>query len=326
MADGGFIGAIDLGGTKILSVVVDGEMRVVSRDQRPTEAHEESPAGEFGPGHVIQRMVESMRAAAAGRRLDAVGISSPGPLNPVTGVVSSASNLPGWRNVPVTRLMSEGLGVPVWLEHDAKAAAIAEHRLGAGRGASNLVLMALGTGIGAGLILDGRVYRGTSGAAGEIGHTRIVEDGPRCSCGRTGCLEALASGWSLARDAAALIEREPDGILARMSRDEDELPSARTLERAAGAGDASAAGAIRAAGRHLGAGLVNVVNVFNPQVIAISGNLRKLEGYLSVALEVVEREAFRQTFADVRIVETAVGDDASALGAALVAHDGLAGH
>jgi glucokinase len=321
MTDERFIGAIDLGGTKILSIVVDSALSVVASDQRSTLARE----AKGNPQAVIERMAESMRAAAGQRRLAAVGISSPGPLNPFTGVVSSASNLPGWRNVPAAKLLSEALGVPAWLEHDAKAAAIAEHRLGAGRGVDDMVLLALGTGIGGGLILNGQVYRGVSGAAGEIGHTRIVEDGPRCSCGRTGCLEALASGWSLARDAAAIVEREPDGILARLTHESGQGPSARTLEAAAARGDKSAAEAIRQAGLHLGAGLVNVVNVFNPAVVAISGNLRKLEGYLPVAKQVLEREAFRQAFGDMRLAETEVGDSAAALGAALVAIDGLEG-
>jgi glucokinase len=315
------IGAIDLGGTKILSIVVDDDMRVLASDKRPT--HDESSPG--GIESVIGRMVDSIRAAAGSRALMAVGISSPGPLNPWTGVVTSASNLPGWRNVPVTTLMSDRLGVQVFLEHDAKAGAIAEHRLGAGRGAQNMVLVTLGTGIGGGLVLDGKLYRGTSGAAGEIGHTRLVDDGPRCTCGRTGCLESLASGWSLARDALAIIKREPDGILARITRDEGEEASARTLEAAAAAGDRAAAAAIEAAGRYLGAGLTNLINIFNPQIIAISGNLRKLDGYLETARKVVEGEAFRQTFEDVSILETQVGDDGAALGAALVARDALEG-
>jgi len=319
-----FTGAIDLGGTKILSLVLDDRLEVVSSDERPTQADDWPVYRDDQAGAVIARMAESIRAAAGGRLLRTVGISSPGPLNPFTGVVTSASNLPGWRNIPVGALMSEALGVPVFLEHDAKAAALAEHRLGAGRGVSHMVLMALGTGIGAGLILDGRVYRGASGASVEIGHTRLVEDGPRCSCGRSGCLEALASGWALAKRAEEITRAEPDGILARIGRDSGEPLSARTLEQAAAAGDRAAAGAIRSAGIHLGAGLVNVINIFNPELIAISGNLRKLTGYVSVAREVVGREAFRQNFTDVRIEETQLGDNAAALGAALAALDRLA--
>jgi len=316
MAETEFIGAIDLGGTKILSLVVDMNLRVVATDMRPTEA-------ERGPDAVIARMADSLRAAAAGRTLMAAGVSTPGPCNPVQGIVTTAPNLPGWRDVHLAQRISDAIGIPAWIENDANAAAIAEHRLGAGRGASHLVLIALGTGIGGGLVLNGQIYHGASGAAGEIGHMQLVRDGPLCGCGRHGCLEALASGSALGRIAAAIIEAEPDGALARISRDEGEAPSALTLEKAAAAGDISAAKAIHEAALHLGAGLTNLVDIFNPEVVAVSGNLRKLEGYLSVAIEVVRREAYPQASDDVRIVETELGDDAAALGATLIAFERL---
>jgi glucokinase len=316
MAEEHYLGAVDLGGTKILSIVVDAGLRVVASDERPTQA-------ELGPDGVVRRIIESMNAAAAGRRLRAIGISSAGPIDYARGVVTSAPNLHGWRDVPLAAKVAEGLGLRTFLENDANCAAIAEQRLGAGRGAQHVVLVALGTGIGGGLVLNGQIYRGASGGAGEVGHMKLVDDGPLCGCGRRGCLEALASGSALGRTATEIIAREPDGILARISRDEGGAPSAVTLQKAAGAGDSSAATAIRQAALHLGAGLTNLVDIFNPEVLAISGNLRKLEGYLDVAREVVAAEAFRQAVANVRIVETALGDDAAALGAALVALDAI---
>jgi glucokinase len=315
MSDG-YIGAIDLGGTKILTIVYDDDLLQHGSDLRPTEAG-------LGPEGVIERILESMRTACGGRHLKAVGISTPGPCDPERGIVTSPPNLPGWVDVPLARIIGEAIGVPAWIENDANAAAIAEHRLGAGRGSRHMVLAALGTGIGGGLVLNGEIYRGASGAAGEIGHMQLVPDGPLCGCGRRGCLEALASGSALERIAAETIEREPDGILARISRDEGSDPSAKTLEKAAAAGDTSAARAIRDATLHLGAGLTNLVDIFNPEVIAVSGNLRKLEGLMDGARAIVQREAFRQPAADVRIVETELGDDAAVLGAALVAKDGL---
>jgi glucokinase len=316
MTSEGFVAALDLGGTKILSIVADTNMQVVSSDLRPTKA-------DLGPDGVIESMVASVREAAGGRTIRAVGISTAGPCNPETGIVTEAPNLPGWHNVPLARRVSEALGLPAWIENDANAAAIAEHRLGAGRGVSHLVLIALGTGIGGGLVLNGRIYRGASGAAGEVGHMIIVSDGPLCGCGRRGCLEAVASGIALSREAAAIVAREPDGIVARLSKDEEEGPSAITLEHAAAAGDRSAAEAIRQAGLYLGAGLTNLVNIFNPELIAVSGNLRKMPGYLDVAREVMRSEAFEQSVANVRFRETELGDDAAALGAALVAFDAL---
>jgi glucokinase len=315
---GGYIGGVDLGGTKILSVVVDARLAVVASDLRATEATE-------GPEAVIERLVESITLAAHGRPLRAVGIATPGPSDPDRGIVTTPPNLPGWRNVPLARLVSERLGLPAWLENDANAAAMAEFELGAGKDANHMVLVTLGTGIGGGLILNGKLYRGATGGAGEVGHMQLVPDGPRCGCRRHGCLEALASGRALAARALEIIAEEPDGILAQLAAEEERPPSARTLQRAADQGDGRAEGAIRLAGRYLGAGLTNLVNVFNPEVLAIGGNLRKLgERYLGEALQVVKAEAFQQHLSNVRIVETELEEEVGAIGAAIVALERLA--
>ncbi len=313
---GRLVVGVDLGGTKILSLAVDAGFRVLDRDRRDTDA-------EGGPDSVIARMADSVRAAAAGRRFGAVGVSAAGPCDLVRGIITSPPNLPGWHDVPLPRLLSESLGAPAFMENDANAAAIAEHRLGAGRGSKHMVLVTLGTGIGGGLILDGRVYHGASGAGGEIGHMQLESKGPVCGCGRPGCLEALASGRALAARAREIVMSQPDGYLARLIRD-GQTPSAETLAAAAEAGDSTSAEAIETAGRYLGAGLTNLVFVFNPEVIVIAGSLRKLgERYLGPALEVVRRESYAQSYGDVRIVEAELGDDAAAIGAALVALDGL---
>ncbi|HLF79217.1 MAG TPA: ROK family protein [Dehalococcoidia bacterium] len=317
MSTPGFIGGIDLGGTKILSLCIDEELATVGQDLRATEAGR-------GPNAVIETMAASFLAAAGGRTLRAVGVSAPGPSNPAVGLVTSPPNLPGWRDVPLAALLSARLGLPCWIENDANAAALAEHRLGAGRGSRHMILVTLGTGIGGGLILDGRLYHGASGAAGEIGHMQLVPGGPSCGCGRSGCLEALASGIALAREATALAVAEPVGLVASLARQENVEPDARILDQAADAGDLAADAIIRQAGRYLGAGLTNLVDVFNPEVIVIGGSLRKLgQRYLGTAYEVVEREAFRQSKSDVRFVEATLGDEAPAVGAALVALDRL---
>lgn len=314
----GYIAGVDLGGTKILSIVVDDDMRILGSDLRPTEAWE-------GPDSVIEGILESVRIAAAGRPLRAVGIATPGPSDPDQGIVTTPPNLPGWRNVPLARLVGERLSVPAWIENDANAAAMAEFRLGAGRGKRHMLLITLGTGIGGGIIIDSRLYRGASGGAGEVGHQQLVPSGPRCGCGRSGCLEALASGRALAARAEEIITAHPHGILARLAAEDDHPPTARTLAQAADKGDAEAALAIEQAGRYLGAGLTNLINIFNPQVVALGGNLRKLgERYLGPALAVVKDEAFRQHLADVAIVEAELAEEVGAIGAALVATERLA--
>jgi glucokinase len=312
-SEDGFIGGIDLGGTKILSVCVDRDLRILAQDYRETGADD-------GPDAVIERMVDSMRAAVGSRRLLAVGVSTPGPTDPTRGIVTTPPNLPGWRDVPLASAISERLGVPAWIENDANAAALAEHRLGAGSEAKHVILVALGTGIGGGLVLNGQLYRGASGAAGEIGHMQLDPDGRQCGCGRRGCLEALASGWALGARAAEIVALEPDGILARLVQDSGEEPDAKRLEDAAAAGDKSAQAAIHDAGTYLGAGLVNIVNIFDPEVIVIGGGLRRLgEPYLGHAIEIMKSEAFPQNVRDVQVVEAALGDEAPALGVAILA-------
>jgi glucokinase len=313
MSNEGYFGGIDLGGTKILSICVDRDLQILDKDYRETEAR-------GGPRAVINRMVDSMQAAAGARQLLAVGISTPGPTDPKRGIVTTPPNLPDWRDVPLAAEISERLGVPAWIENDANAAALAEHRLGAGKEAKHVILVTLGTGIGGGLVLNDRLYRGASGAAGEIGHMLVEPGGRQCGCGRRGCLEAQASGWALGARAAEIVALEPDGVLARLVRESGEEPDAKLLEDAAAAGDKSAQAAIHDAGTYLGAGLVNIVNVFDPEVIVIGGGLRRLgEPYLGHAIEIMKREAFPQNVRDVQVVEAALGDEAPALGVAVLA-------
>lgn len=313
MTNDALILGIDLGGTKIRSMSFDAKLNVIGEDYRETQADE-------GLDAVIRRMADSARAAALGRPIRAAGISTPGPSKPLEGIVTEPPNLPGWRDVPLAKLISEALGVPAWLENDANAAALAEHRLGAGKDLHHVILVAAGTGIGGGLIVDGRLVHGASGGAGEVGHMIVEPEGAICGCGRRGCLEAMASGVALGRAAAEIVRANPGGILAKLAAAADEEPDAKLMGEAADAGDAESDEAIRQAGRYLGAGLTNLVNIFNPQMIVIGGSLRRFgDRYVGEAKRVVERDAFAQHFADVRIVEAELGDESPAIGAALVA-------
>jgi len=317
MAEAQLVAGIDLGGTKILSVCFSRDLTIIGQDLRQTDA-------ELGPDAVIGRMVDSARAANGANVIVAAGISAPGPADLGRGIITTPPNLPGWHDVPLAHAIGDQLGVPAWVENDANAAALAEHRLGAGRGFQHMILVTLGTGIGGGLILDGRIYHGASGAGGEIGHMQLEPEGRRCGCGRRGCLEAMASGSALDEAAVDLAEAHPGGLIARLAQREGVEPDARILHLAAEASNAGADAAIRKAGRYLGAGLTNLVDVFNPQVIVIGGSLRKLGArYLDTARAVVKAEAFPQSYADVQIVEAELGDEAPAIGAALHALDNI---
>jgi glucokinase len=311
-----YVVGLDLGGTKILSVCVDRELNVAGQDYRETEA-------EDGVEAVVARMVESAKTAAGDRHILAVGVSAPGAVRTHQGVVTTAPNLPGWRDVPLARMISERLGLPAWVENDVNAGALAEHRLGAGRGTRHLVMVAPGTGVGGGLVLDGKLYHGASGGAGEIGHMQIDPRGPACLCGRHGCLEVLASGSALDAQARAIVEAEPDGIVARVAAQEKEEPDARILDLAAEQGDEMAVSALMQAGLYFGSGLASLIDIFNPEVIVIGGSLRKSDIYMQTALRIAKQEPFPQHAADVRIVEAELGDESPAMGAAILAWENL---
>jgi glucokinase len=310
------VGGIDLGGTKILSIVCGRDLEITGRDYRLTE-------GDGGPEAVLERMVASLDAAAAGRQLAGVGISAPGVCDVRKGIVTVAPNLTGWKDVPLAKLMTDRTGIPAWIENDGSCGALAEHRAGAGRGFDNVVLVTLGTGVGGGLVLNGRLFHGASGAGAEIGHMKLIDNGPPCGCGRFGCLEPLASGRGLGIIAQQIAREEPGGLVALMTGPGEE-PDAEALGKAADAGDPRARQAIREAGRHLGDGFANLIDIFNPDRIVVAGSLRKLGPlYLDAAIAQAKRDAFELSARDVEIVEAALEDDAAAIGAAIVAFDHL---
>jgi glucokinase len=206
-----------------------------------------------------RRLLEAaLKEREGGAALKAIGISGGGPLDPETGTILSVPNLPGWLNIPITRILSERLGAPAFLENDANACAVAEWLYGAGKGSRHLCFLTCSTGIGAGLILDGRLFRGSRFLAGEAGHQVIIPDGLPCGCGKRGCLEAYASGAGMARRLAPLREKDPT------------LPAtARDVVERAQRGDEFSAGFLRETADYLAMGLANVVFLLNPQRIVL---------------------------------------------------------
>lgn len=243
----GLLAGVDIGGTKTAACLARSPREVLDRREFPTA----------GPDRTLRAALEALRgmlAARGGARLLAVGIACGGPLDPRSGLILSPPNLPGWDRVPAAETFRSALGVPARLENDANAGALAEHRHGAGRGARDFVFVTFGTGLGAGLVLDGRLHRGASAMAGELGHVRLAPDGPE-TYGKAGCAEAFASGWALARAAAA----------------GGRFGSAREVIQAALAGDAGARRLVEDAGAWLGRALAVVADLVNPEVIAVGG-------------------------------------------------------
>ena len=308
---------IDLGGTKILVLITDEQGSVLGEERVPTLAAQ-------GPDAVITRIVEAVRAAAAHARvavpdIRVAGVSAPGPINSAEGDITDPPNLPGWHNVRLARVLHEQLGVPAVLENDANCACVGEHQFGAGRGYRHLLYVTISTGIGGGVIIDDKLYAGASGAAGEVGHMGVAMSGPTCGAGHVGCLEAFASGTAIARRAREMIAAGGLPRTARLAEHDPPL-SARTVYLAGQQGEAAAAAIITEAGRYLGVGLASMINAFNPQAIVLGGGLTNMgDALLGPAIEVARTRSFAQSFMDVRIVESELGDNAAALGAVAVA-------
>jgi glucokinase len=308
---------IDAGGTKLLGGVVDEDLVVHHRVHRTWRGADRTETLD-----IFVESVEEVRAAAPD--VGAVGFGIPALVEWETGISRWSTHLP-LEDVRFRDLMSERLGLPVVVDNDANAALLAEARFGAARDCAHAVLVALGTGIGSGLLLDGRIYRGSRGMGAEIGHMVVDVHGPDCqgACPGRGCLEVLASGSTMGRDGVAAARRSPSSALGRRLAAGREITGAIVTELAHD-GDETARAVLAEVGRRLGYGLVGVVNVFNPQVIVIGGGaIAAGDLLLAPAREVVTERALPPASADVRIVPTHFGDESGMLGAALLAFDSL---
>lgn len=309
--------AVDVGGTKSAVGIVTREGQVLGRRVEPARV-------QLGPRAMIDRYVAmalELAEKVTGVRLVAVGVGCGGPLDAGTGVIHSPTNLPGWDDLPLGEILAARLGLPVTVENDANAAALGEWLFGRGRGLRHLVYVTVSTGIGAGLILDGRLYRGRTGNAGEVGHTSVKPHGPRCGCGNRGCLEVMASGTGMARRAGELFARDggPDGSAGAPPVDAAEL-----LARAR-AGDPVARMAWDAAMGYLGVGIANLVSVLDPELVILGGGVTRAGAELidPVRAEVAWRA--RWFYHPGLIVLSDLGDDVGLVGAAAAAEYRLRG-
>lgn len=307
---------IDAGGTKLLGGVVDEGLVVHHRVHRVWRGADRQETLD-----VIVGAVEEVRAAAPD--VDAVGFGIPSLVRRSSGRSTWSNHLP-IDDVPFREVMSERLGLPVIVDNDANAAALAEHRHGAARGAEHAVLVALGTGIGGGLVLGGRVYRGARGFGGELGHIVVDHEGADCpgDCPGRGCLEVVASGWAIGRAGELAARAAPASALA--GRLASGLPPTGGLvTELAHSGDTAARAALAEVGRALGAGLCGIVNALDPEVVVVGGGaVAAGDLLLEPARAVVAERALPPIAAGVRIVPAHFGAESGMLGASLLALDG----
>jgi glucokinase len=314
MTSGEAVG-VDVGGTKInaLRVARDGAVR--ERRHAATPADDEDAT--------VAAIVELAREMLTPDVL-AIGVGAAGMVDASDGTLRFAPNL-AWRDVAIAARVHEALGVPVQVDNDANTAAFAEYRFGAGRGYRNLLLVTVGTGIGGGIVSDGRLFRGANGFAAEIGHIIVEPDGPGCGCGNRGCWEQVASGTAIGRMGRETLATHPGSQLAKLVDGDPERVTGATVTEAARDGDATAIAVLADAGRRLGEGIAGLVNVLDPQIVVVGGGAvvagdLLLEPARAAFIDAVEAPASRPR---VPIVPAQLANDAGAIGAAALALEEL---
>ena len=313
------VGAIDLGGTSVRAAVVDLNGGLAGFVAGATEASQ-------GPDAVIDRIVAVLHESLARTSVEvsdlvAVGIGAPGPLDWDTGVIHEAPNLPGWKDVPLAARIADAIGLPTFLENDANAAALAENQYGVAQGSENMLYITVSTGVGGGLILNGELWHGAYGSAGEFGHMTVDFEGPLCDCGNRGCIEAIAAG----PDLAAWVGQQIAAGRASALSGQSEL-TGRDVVEAAQQGDTLSISALDRAGRAVGFGVINVAHLVNLDVVVVGGGIANAGDLLFDPLRATVREHLLESTApNLRLEPWSLGEDVGLLGAAAAARSRLVG-
>jgi glucokinase len=314
------VAGIDIGATKQSLVLARPDGTFVHRDRRASP-----PAADRATlfAGIAQMLAGALaQAAAQGLRVAAVGVGFGGPVDAHTGTVQTSHHVPGWSGFPLQPALAAHSGLPVVVDNDARAGALGEFRFGAGRGHRNMVYVNIGTGVGGGLVLDGRLYRGPTTTAGEIGHLRILPDGPPCPCGGQGCLEALAAGPAIARRARTAVAADPTaGAALRQAAGGDPAAvSSRHVFAVAAQGDTLAQRLVAETASYLALATTSLVNLLNPTAVVFGGGVAEVgEALLMPIRDRVLRWALPAPARVVSILPAALGYDAGVAGAAALA-------
>lgn len=304
---------VDVGGTNIKLALVDNQGEITFSQSIPTRA-------EMGYEYTVNEMVEAIRGlidkTKAGS-VEAIGFGFPGQIDYTNGVVRHATNVPGWDNIPLAKMIEKEFNIPTRVDNDVRCATIGEFHFGAGKGCQNLVCITVGTGIGGGIILNGKIIRGASNSAGEIGHMKLeMIDGPLCGCGDRGCFEAFVSGPSIVAMAQEYIKGGKSTKYREMA--EGEI-TPYIVAQAALQGDAVAKKIFTIMGEYLGIGLANVVNLLNPEKIIIGGGVADAGDILFNPIrETINKRALAISAEAVQVVPAQLGNSAGLIGASLL--------
>jgi glucokinase len=315
---------IDIGGTKISLVLGTEKGKVLARRQIVTGTRAKTKA-------CVRELVSNLRAlilhaCVPPQKILGIGVGCPGAVDSSKGALPRSPNLPGWKGVPLRNILQKATGLPVFLANDANAAALAEYLFGGGRGSANFIYITVSTGVGGGIILRGRLYEGPGFVAGEVGHMCIVPDGKRCACGKRGCLEAYASGTAIAKDARERMT--PKNTCLWKFFAENKKMSAKQVGMAAREGDKLAIGSYQKAGRYLGIGIANLLNILNPEKVVIGGGVLKSAHkiFWRTMMKSAKQHAWPEAFRTVKIVRSQIKGHAGDLGALALVFKKPCGH
>jgi len=306
---------IDLGGQSIKGALVDTKGKIIKDIVVPTE-------GSKGPKHVIRVMrnlVKDLSDIAITKNGKVVGacVATPGLVDMKEWIVRIAPNLPGWVDVPLLKEMQKGFDFPLYLENDANAAAYGEFWIGAGKNVKTMIVLTLGTGIGGGLILDGKVWHGADGSGGEVGHINLYPNGIPCGCGNPGCLEAHTSAIGITKRTKMAIEAGEQSLIKKMVKGDLDKISPKVVYQAATKGDKLAKKILEDTGRDIGVGIMSLVNLLNPEMVALGGGVMEAGDYiLKPAKDEFRKRGFKWLIARTKIVKAKLGNEAGRVGAA----------
>lgn len=308
----------DLGGTNMGASLVSLEGKVLYQNDCPTLAHEKSE-------NVISRIKNLIhdcfnKAKDMDLNVLSIGMGSPGVIDTINGVIRTCPNIPDWNNIEIVKILTDEFKVPSAIDNDVRVTAMGEYLFGAGKGYKNILCIAIGTGIGGGLILDGKLMRGPTFSMGEIGHITLQKDGSLCGCGNYGCMEALGSSLAIIREAKKSLEKGETPILKAMLDEGKEL-NVYQICKASEKGDSRCSEIMKEAGEWIGIGLSGVVNLINPEIIIIGGGV-SLAGDIifNPIRQEIKKRALKIPADFVKVVPALLGDSAGMVGASALAH------
>lgn len=304
---------IDIGGTKISMVIGDDRGRILSQKRIPTLTGPRTPECIKNLCLNLQELIADVGPRA--RKLCGIGVGIPGPVNSTKGIVPASPNLKGWKGLPLQKILESKFRLPAVMINDANAAAIGEKIFGQGRGANDFIYITVSTGIGGGIVANGRLLEGKGFVAGEVGHMTLVPNGDLCKCGKRGCLEAYASGTAITSFAKRELKKHKSSALFRVAKEEP--LSAKLVGRAAREGDRFGLEVYRRAGFYLGVGIANLLNILNPEKVILGGGVWKSAPpeFWNEMMKSCRREAWPQAMQTVKIVRSGLQGHTGDIGA-----------